>query len=219
MSRTSPDDSSEEKRVRILEAASEVCARHGVEGSRMDDVAAIARVSKGTLYNFFESKQDLFLASVIDSYETSLRLFEDPPERLAADPRVRLDGALRGMVRVLEAMATRMTVHYQAFGMVAGDAPARERLYGFLRDFFAARTGEIVEVIEDGKGQGVFDPAVEVAAVSDGIMALLSGFLYRATFDPQQATPDRLGACFDELVRRVLCPRQIAGSGGETDRV
>ncbi len=36
---------------------------------------------------------------------------------------------------------------------------------------------------------------------AEGIMALLSGFLYRATFDPEQASPEHLSACFDALIR------------------
>lgn len=180
----------------------------------MEEVAARARVSKGTLYNFFASKHELFLASVIDSYETSLRLFDDAPEPVGADPRERLDGTLRGMLRVLDAMAGRMTVHYQAWGLVAGDAGARERLYGFLRDFFTARSREIAEVLRAGQQQGVFDPSADVRAVTDGIMALLSGFLYRATFDPEQASTARLEACFDELVRLVLCREGAAVAAG-----
>jgi TetR/AcrR family transcriptional regulator len=198
------DNSADAKRARILEAAFEVCAQRGVEGSRMEEVAALAQVSKGTLYHLFENKQDLFLASIIDSYEESLELFEGPAQDAASDPRERLDALLAGLVRVLEVMGARMTVHYQAFGVVAGDDRARVRLYGFLAEFFAARAAEIVETIEAGQRQGVFAPDVKVAAFNDAITALLSGFLYRATFDPANATPSRLANCFEVLIRAPL---------------
>jgi TetR/AcrR family transcriptional regulator len=215
----SSDLSADEKRGRILEAAYEVCAQRGVEGARMDEVAARAQVSKGTLYHFFESKQDLFLAATIDSYEESLRIHDTARDDLAEDPRVRLDQILDGMTKVHAAMATRMTVHYQAWGVVAGDAGARERLYGFLVDFFDERSANIFEVIRDGQRRGVFDADVDAAAVTDGIMALLSGFLYRATFDPGHADPKRLNACFDALVRDpcylppTVAARPEAGDG------
>ena len=51
--RSDPDP---EKRQRILEAAFQVCEGVGVGRARMEDVAAEAHVSKGTLYNHFESK-------------------------------------------------------------------------------------------------------------------------------------------------------------------
>jgi AcrR family transcriptional regulator len=44
----------------ILQAATRVFARTGLEGSKMSDVAAEAGVSQGTLYNYVESKEALF---------------------------------------------------------------------------------------------------------------------------------------------------------------
>src|SRR5262249_45031526 len=44
----------------ILAAAMRVFARHGLERAKMSDVAAEARVSQGTLYNYVESKEALF---------------------------------------------------------------------------------------------------------------------------------------------------------------
>ena len=204
MPSTPPTASAADKRARILRAAHEVCAKHGVGAARMEEVAALAQVSKGTLYHFFESKRDLFLASMIDSYEESLDLFDPLPEGEFLDPRAHLEGVLQGLVRVLERMASRMTVHYQAWGLVAGDVDARERLYTFLMEFFADRTAEIVAAIEAGQRRGVFDRDVDVTALNDGIAALLAGFLYRATFDPENATSERLNACFDALVRAPL---------------
>jgi AcrR family transcriptional regulator len=44
----------------IIEAATRVFARTGLEHSKMSDVAAEAGVSQGTLYNYVESKEALF---------------------------------------------------------------------------------------------------------------------------------------------------------------
>jgi AcrR family transcriptional regulator len=196
-----PDPSTSDKLRRILDAAHEVCSRCGVEGARMQEVAALARVSKGTLYNFFESKHDLFLASMIDSYEESLRIFEPAEDDGAVGPVADLDRILEGMARVLEAMAPRMTVHYQAWGVVAGNERARARLYGFLFDFFNQRSREIVAAIREGQRSGAFAPDVDAEAVTDGIMALLGGFLYRSAFDPAYSDPARLRSCFTALLR------------------
>ena len=201
MSPARPDPEPNDKLRRILDAAHEVCDRCGVEGARMDEVAALAQVSKGTLYNFFESKHDLFLASMIDSYEESLRIFEPADDDGAVGPVADLDRILEGMVRVLEAMAPRMTVHYQAWGVVAGNESARARLYGFLVDFFNQRSQQIVVAIREGQRNGAFAPDVAAEAVTDGIMALLGGFLYRSAFDPAYSDPARLRACFTALIR------------------
>lgn len=46
----------------ILEAASSRFASEGIEAARMEEVAADAEVSVGTLYNYFGSKQALLIA-------------------------------------------------------------------------------------------------------------------------------------------------------------
>ncbi len=58
------DALSPERRRRIIEGAAEIFARDGYEGASMSQIAAAANVSKGTLYNYFPSKQALFGAFV-----------------------------------------------------------------------------------------------------------------------------------------------------------
>ncbi len=50
----------EQRRKEILAAAEKVFDAHGYASTTMDAVAAEARISKGSLYNYFESKQHLF---------------------------------------------------------------------------------------------------------------------------------------------------------------
>src|SRR6185436_19060440 len=56
MARSRPPDRLDQ----ILQAATRVFARTGLENSKMSDVAAEAGVSQGTLYNYVESKEALF---------------------------------------------------------------------------------------------------------------------------------------------------------------
>jgi AcrR family transcriptional regulator len=48
----------------LLDAALSLFAQHGYAQTRLDDVASLAGVSKGTVYLYFASKQDLFEAVV-----------------------------------------------------------------------------------------------------------------------------------------------------------
>ena len=48
----------------IVEAALEVFARGGFAGTRLDDVAEKIGISKGTIYLYFDTKEDLFKACV-----------------------------------------------------------------------------------------------------------------------------------------------------------
>lgn len=53
-----------EKRASILDAAEAVFLEEGFSGASMAAIAARSGCSKGTLYNYFESKDELFLACV-----------------------------------------------------------------------------------------------------------------------------------------------------------
>jgi AcrR family transcriptional regulator len=52
-------------RDRILDTATTLIFEHGVAGTKLDDVRAVAKVSKGQLYHYFADKDDLIHA-VID---------------------------------------------------------------------------------------------------------------------------------------------------------
>lgn len=61
------------KRKKILEAAAIVFSKKGFHQARMDEIASLANVAKGTLYYNFSSKSMLFSATVTEGLETMIR--------------------------------------------------------------------------------------------------------------------------------------------------
>jgi len=51
----------QEKKDRVLSAATDLFAERGFHRTEMDEIAKRAGISKGSLYNYFKSKDDLFL--------------------------------------------------------------------------------------------------------------------------------------------------------------
>jgi len=51
-------------RVRLIEAAKREFADRGLAGARFDEISLAAGHAKGTIYNYFDSKEALFLAVV-----------------------------------------------------------------------------------------------------------------------------------------------------------
>jgi AcrR family transcriptional regulator len=50
----------ENKRVEIINAAATVFSRDGFHGAKMENIAKGANVGKGTIYGYFDSKEELF---------------------------------------------------------------------------------------------------------------------------------------------------------------
>ena len=64
---------SPEKRAQILAGAAAIFAQEGYEGASMSRIALEANVSKGTLYNHFDGKAQLFAAFIEQTCCQSLR--------------------------------------------------------------------------------------------------------------------------------------------------
>lgn len=67
---------SDARPAEIAEAALELFVEHGFAGTRMEAIAKRAGVTKGTLYLYFPSKEDLFRAVVTENVLPNLELGE-----------------------------------------------------------------------------------------------------------------------------------------------
>lgn len=86
----------EEARAAILDGAEQVLVKQGFRATRMDDIAAHVGVSVGTLYNYFEDKQQLLQALLEVRARELLTTIDAELERSQGAPyRARLHGFLR----------------------------------------------------------------------------------------------------------------------------
>ena len=67
----------EQRKNDIIDAAEHVFFTHGLENATMDDVAEYAELSKGTLYLYFKSKEDLYLAIHLRGNQILKQMFEN----------------------------------------------------------------------------------------------------------------------------------------------
>ena len=68
---------------RILDAAAELLSQHGYRRVSVDDVAALARVGKGTIYLHWKTREVLFWAAL---QREAMRMLDDLVRRLDEDP-------------------------------------------------------------------------------------------------------------------------------------
>ncbi|MBX3271803.1 MAG: TetR/AcrR family transcriptional regulator [Sandaracinaceae bacterium] len=162
-----------ERREAILEAAARVLGEKGPHAATMDDVAEAAEVSKGTVYLYFPSKEDLFLALAHGPLDATL-------ERFAA---LDVDGqsglaALRRLVEVHQETtkehASRMRVAIGA--MCAGFDPSPDA--PGLRDY-GKRVQKLratyLEVIRRGIADGSLRADLDPEEVAAGLWAAMFG--------------------------------------------
>lgn len=73
-----PTRLTDRKRLAILDAAAAQFRANGFDASSMDKIAEVAGVSKRTVYNHFPSKEDLFGATLIASFESAAAEIDTP---------------------------------------------------------------------------------------------------------------------------------------------
>jgi AcrR family transcriptional regulator len=209
--RTTHDD---DRRARILEAARRLCARAGFDAVRMEAIAAEAHVSKGTLYRFFASKEDLLLASLIDSHMRESYTEVDPlgpapeasPERLAA----MLDDYAASLGEATE----RMPLNLQVWALAA-EPERREALHRALREkAYPLRAEPLLAALREGMRAGRYRADVDAEAFVATLLAVFDGLLYRSTFDPDHAHAARLREGFRILLDAI---RVEGAAKGEDD--
>ncbi|RDW16670.1 TetR/AcrR family transcriptional regulator [Oceanobacillus chungangensis] len=74
----------EERRIEILDAADELFARKGFDGTTTKDIINKVRIARGTLYYYFKSKEDI-MDALIDRYNCSIL---NKAQEIAADKRI-----------------------------------------------------------------------------------------------------------------------------------
>lgn len=79
----------ETKRRRIIQAAIQVFAEKGVSGGKIADIAKEAGIGKGTIYEYFSSKTDIFMAvfeyflkTLLNGYEQLIREDLNPARKI-----------------------------------------------------------------------------------------------------------------------------------------
>ena len=79
-------------RTRLLEAARDVIRAKGYTATTVDDICAAAKVSKGSFFHHFSTKEELGVAAIEAFDAMATALFADAPYTRLRDPRDRVLG-------------------------------------------------------------------------------------------------------------------------------
>ncbi len=159
----------EERRRQILDAALTIFSCKGFHATNVSDVAAQAGVSQGTIYWYFDSKEELFTAAMLSVFadfgqETlaSLEACETAAEKL------------RALGRRMEDFVGRVEGIFIMFLGYWASSPSREEAGRYWVDVLVEYKDIIVDIIEEGVRNGEFRP-VDAEALVWALMAAYDG--------------------------------------------
>ena len=147
----------DERPTQILEAALDIFGEKGLAAARLDDIAKLAGLAKGTIYLYFTNKDELFRAVIRSTLVAEL----ERAESLVAtgSPEARLDEFMRGWWAFI-CSPTFERVHR----LVTSEIPKFPDLARFYGTEVIARGHRLVSgIVADGIAAGVYRPTDEMA--------------------------------------------------------
>lgn len=175
-----------ERRLAILSAAGEVFARDGYERARVDAIARRARVGKGTIYEHFGSKENLFCSYLSHLVHENV---DDVTElaRAEEDPRKALGCLFRGLVRSLERMLPVIGLYIEAWNLASTRPDLRDHVIDTFRELYTPFADQISDLVRRGRRRGQFANH-RPADVASLLLATVDGLAYQALFilDPKE---------------------------------
>ncbi|WNG35603.1 TetR/AcrR family transcriptional regulator [Archangium violaceum] len=144
----------EEARATILDAAEQVLAEQGLHAARMDDIAARVGVSVGTLYNYFQDRQQLLEALRDVRGRELLAMLDTELERSQGQP---YHARLHGLIRCILEHAQ---LHFRLFSLMLEDVMQHGVAKGQDLNDHQAHWREISRRVEDLGHQGVEEGAL-----------------------------------------------------------
>ncbi len=169
----SKDDLTNERRAQILQAAATVFARNGVDGARMDDIVAESGLSKGSLYWYFDSKQEIVTAlvdEILRSEFEQLKLLIDAPGTVLE----RLTTFVDAHAAVFREHPTLGKLGLEFYAMSGRVPQIKEFIRRYYRDYIEV----LVELLAQGQSRGeldIDDPnelAVNLVCLLEGLTLL-----------------------------------------------
>ena len=181
---------SEDRPREICGAALELFAQRGFAGTRVDDIASRAGVSKGTLYLYFKDKEEIFSAVVRNTVAPNIAMIRESVA--ATDMPFRL--LIYALVERFVDMAERLPIGAVA-KIVIGESRNFPELAKVYHDLVVSEAIAIVsDLIGKAQAKGEVRPGDARLYAMTLIGPMLMALLWRETFEPIGAEPVSLKA-------------------------
>jgi AcrR family transcriptional regulator len=201
-------------RKRILAAAKQEYARHGLDGARVDRIAARAKSNKRMLYHYFGNKDDLYQQTLEDAYAA----FREAEAAL----HIEQDDSVTAIRRLVAFTWDYYLAHPEFLTLVntenlykAAHLRKSKRMEELSKPFIA----RMANLLNRGAVAGVFrkglDPIhilITVAAVGYHYLnnQHTGSIVYRRDMMSKSALKDRLQFNTDAILRIVCTPQALA---------
>ena len=209
------NDLMEARRKSILDAAAAAFDAHGYAATTIDEVAARAGMSKGSIYNYFKSKSDLFNQLFARMNATDAA----SAEPILAGPTsatAKIEGLLEFWHQGLEERKSLGSLTLE-FWATASRQPSSRGLTELLQETVRHWESRIAQVIAEGVSADEFHPEVEPHAAAAWLIGLLNGLALHMILNISGSVDKLLLASLKRSVLRALGARTLPADAGDRE--
>jgi AcrR family transcriptional regulator len=177
-------DVSDKRKSQILNAAESVFTQKGFDEARMEDIADKTGLSKGTLYLYFKSKDDLIIAILDRIFQYEFRQFENV--------NVAEINAIDAIQKITDVLATDIVrlqrlvpIVYQFLALAFRNKYVQLALKKYINRYVDV----LVPIIQRGIDAGQLRP-VDAREVAIAMGAMLEGTLLLWAYDKTLVKPE-----------------------------
>lgn len=176
------DEAREERRVTILQAALECFSTKGYYASTVDDIVKYAKLSKGSIYNYFSSKEDIFISILQHETKKSREVLEAKLNEIDS-PLEKIKYWINADIPYNLSKKKLMRVHIE-FWLYATDSPDLQHI---LSDRFDIIFDLIKHLIMEGQKAGEFRQEIDPEKASAMFWSLHDGIWLHAVIGYDEA--------------------------------
>ncbi|MGD9899072.1 MAG: TetR/AcrR family transcriptional regulator [Calditrichaceae bacterium] len=195
----------EQKKNEIMLAAMRVFAAKGAAKAKMTDIANEAGIGKGTIYEYFPGKEDIFAAAFnyhFQNMENATRATINSSK----DPVSKLNQLIQHSLRMFLSDSgefAEIMMDFWAEGIRNKDSKILKIID--LNQIYINYRKYISEILTEGIQSGIFKE-LDTNAMSSVLIAALDGLLLqwimaRDTFDPEKATDTMLDGFLNGIIK------------------
>ena len=137
-------------RAKLVDVARQLFAKNGVDETTMNDIATASKKGRRTLYTYFKSKEEVYMAVV----ESELEMLSDALEKVAAED-------IAPDVKILKMIETHLDsvkmVVLRNGTMRAGFFRDIWRVERVRKNFDEREISLFLHILEEGKNKGIFE--------------------------------------------------------------
>jgi len=204
---TPQPDRVQERRQQIMQAAMSCFARKGYHKTTMDDIVAESGLSKGTLYWYFRSKDELFF-SLVNSFFLEMQQDIDAIFEQDTSATDKLRSIAYEFARSYEEVAEFLNVFFEFW--VQGTL--NEQLNQLFHSMLVEYRGKLAGIIEEGVKAGEFKK-VDADQLAVTVMAAYDGLWFYKMLMPDEVDLDRASRAFIETLFTGLAADGGKGGG------